>query len=113
MFELPLSLKAWNTDAFDSTFKREISSLDADLLPLQQGLQNSSYAISDKLAVTILNTEHDNKTITIKAGLFYNGIIAGCNCADDPTPVDETNEYCEVFVRIERQTAYGTIELAS
>jgi hypothetical protein len=112
MFDLPLSLKAWNTDSFDSTFKHEILSLNVDLLPLQQGLRNSSYAISDKLAVTILNTEHDKTSITIKAGLFYNGVIAGCNCADDPTPVDETNEYCEVLVCIDRQTTHSTIELA-
>ena len=112
MFNLPLSLKAWNTEDFYPAFKHEILSLDIDLLPLQQGLRNSSYAISDRLAVIILNTEHDNTSITIKAGLFYNGVIAGCNCADDPTPVDETNEYCEVFVRIDRQTAHGFIELA-
>ena len=112
MFDLPLSLKAWNTDAFEYTFKQEILSLDADLLPLQQGLQNSSYAVSDKLTVIILNTEHDNTSITIKAGLLYNGIIAGCNCADDPTPVDEVNEYCEIAVRINRQTANSTVKLA-
>lgn len=111
MFNMPLSLKAWNTDSFDSTFKHEILSLNTDLLPLQQGLRNGSYAISDRLAVIILNTEHDNRSITIKAGLFYNGVIAGCNCADDPTPIDETNEYCEVLVCIDRQTAHGAIEL--
>jgi hypothetical protein len=113
MFDLPLSLKAWNTDSFDAVFKHEILSLDADLLPLQEGLQNSSYALSDKLAVLVLNTDHDDVSITIKAGLFYNGIIAGCNCADDPTPMDETNEYCEVFIHINRQTSHGTIELVS
>ena len=113
MFDLPLSLKAWNTNSFDAVFKDEILSLDADLLPLQEGLQHSSYALSDKLAVLVLNTDHDDISITIKAGLFYNGIIAGCNCADDPTPMDETNEYCEVFIRINRQTSHGTIELVS
>jgi hypothetical protein len=113
MFDLPLSLKAWNTDSFDTVFKHEILSLDAGLLPLQEGLQNSSYALSDKLAVMVLNTDQDDISITIKAGLFYNGIIAGCNCADDPTPMDETNEYCEVFIHINRQTSHGTIELVS
>ncbi|MBT8118699.1 MAG: hypothetical protein KJN89_03185 [Gammaproteobacteria bacterium] len=111
MFDLPLSLKAWGTDSFDATFKQEMLSLDANLLPLQQGLQNSSYALSDKLTVMVLNTDHDESSITIKAGLFYNGIIAGCNCADDPTPVDETNEYCEVVICISRQTSQSTIKL--
>jgi len=111
MFELPMSLKAWNTDSFAATFKQEILSLDARHLPLQEGLRNSSYAVSEKLAVMVLSSEQDDTSITIKAGLFYNGIIAGCNCADDPTPVDETNEYCEVFIRINQQTSHSTIEL--
>ena len=111
MFELPLTLEAWNTDAFDTTFKQEILSLDSEQLPLQQGLRNSSYAVADKLAVIILSSEQDKNNISIKAGLFYNGIIAGCNCADDPTPVDETNEYCEVCIRINRHTSQSTIEL--
>jgi hypothetical protein len=34
--------------------------------------------------------------IQVKAGLLYTGIIVGCSCADDPTPVDEINEYCEM-----------------
>jgi len=111
MFDLPLSLEAWSSDSFDTIFKREICSLDANLLPLQQGLQHSNYAVSDKLAVIILNAEQDDTSINIKAGLFYNGIVAGCNCADDPTPVDETNEYCEVFICIDRGTSHSTIEL--
>jgi hypothetical protein len=27
--------------------------------------------------------------------------------------MDETNEYCEVFIHINRQTSHGTIELVS
>jgi hypothetical protein len=111
MFDLPLSLKAWNTDSFETTLKQELLSLDPDLLPLQQGLQHSSYALNDKLTVTVLNSAQDDNSISIKVGLFYNGVIAGCNCADDPTPVDETNEYCEAIICIDRQTSHSTIRL--
>jgi hypothetical protein len=112
MFYLPLSLKAWNTDSFDTVLKQELYNLDADLLPLQQGLEHSSYAVSDKLKITILKVKEDPAHIIVKAGLLYNGIIAGCNCADDPTPVDETNEYCDVLLYINKQTAKTTVELA-
>jgi hypothetical protein len=105
MFHLPLSLQAWNSASFKSTLKQEVCALDAKLLPLQQGLQNSSYAISDKLSMIVLDVKHDDKQIIIKAGLLYNGIIAGCSCADDPTPSDETNEYCDVEFCINRLTA--------
>ena len=109
MFYLPSSLKAWKTAAFNSTLKQEICSLDPKLLPLQQGLQNSSYAISDKLSIIVLETKEDAANIIVKVGLLYNGIIAGCSCADDPTPIDETNEYCDVLFYIDKRTAATTV----
>jgi len=111
MIYLPLSLKAWNTDAFNNTLKQEISSLDSNLLPLQKGLQHSNYANGDNLLATVLRVEDDNTNINVKVGLFYSGIIAGCNCADDPSPVDEINEYCEALVSINKQTAETTVNL--
>ena len=111
MFKLPLSLQAFDSTAFNAVFKQEVCALDADLLPLQQGLQNSSYAISDKLSLTVLRVEQDEKKIKVKAGLLYNGIIAGCSCADDPTPTDETNEYCDVLFCIDKQNANTTVTL--
>jgi len=111
MFKLPLSLQAFNTPTFNTTLKQEVCALNAERLPLQQGLQNSSYAISDKLSLTVLKVEQDEKNITVKAGLLYNGIIAGCSCADDPTPTDETNEYCDVLFCIDKKTAETTVTL--
>jgi len=111
MFYLPLSLKAFATVSFNKVLRQEVCALDPDLLPLQQGLQNSSYAISDKLSVTVLEVKQDDINITIKAGLLYNGIIAGCSCSDDPTPIDETNEYCDVLFCINKQTAETTVRL--
>jgi len=111
MIYLPQSAKTWNTDSFAATLKREVCALDASLLPLQQGLQNGSYAVSEKLSLTILSTDEDAEDIVVKAGLFYNGIIAGCSCADDPTPVEQTNEYCDVLFRISKQDARTTVNL--
>jgi hypothetical protein len=113
MFKLSLSLQAWNTEAFNAVLKEEICSLDADTLPLQQGLSSSSYANGNNLSITILKVENENNNIFVKAGLFYTGIIAGCNCADDPTPVDENNEYCEVLFCINKNTAETTVSLIS
>jgi len=49
--------------------------------------------------------------IRVKAGIFYTGVIAGCSCADDPTPIDEQNEYCVVQFDIDRTTADATVTL--
>lgn len=113
MFYLSASLAAWNTPAFNSVLMQEVRSLDSTFLPLQQGLQNSSYAISDKLSIIVLVTKEESTDIIVKAGLLYNGIIAGCSCADDPTPTDETNEYCDVLFHINKLTAETTVTLVS
>ena len=111
MFKLNLALLAWDTDAFNNVFIKEISALDADTLPLQQGLTHSSYANSDTLTAIVLSKKSNESSLFIKAGLFYTGIIAGCNCADDPTPVDENNEYCEVLITINKKTAISSVSL--
>jgi hypothetical protein len=111
MFYLTQSLLAWNTDTFNNILKKELCSINSDLLPLQQGLTQSSYAIGKNLSATILKVESDNNYIMVKAGLFYTGIISGCSCADDPTPIDEINEHCDVLLRINKKTAETTVTL--
>ena len=111
MFYLNQSLKAWDSDTFNIILKKELCSINANLLPLQQGLTQSSYAIGDNLTVTVLKVESDENYIRVKAGLFYTGIISGCNCADDPTAVDEINEYCNVLLQIDKNTAETKVTL--
>ena len=87
--------------------------MDAQQLPLQQGLVTGSVAMSDTLSATILSATEEAGFIRVKAGLFYSGIIAGCSCADDPTPVSEHPEYCEVQLDINKTTAEATVTLAT
>lgn len=113
MIKLSKSLNAWEAADFKDTLKNEIGQLNVDQLPLQQGLSTSSYATDSKINAIILNVAEAEKTILVKAGIFYGGIIAGCNCADDPTPVDEQTEYCEVQFSIDKITADTQVELLS
>lgn len=59
----------------------------------------------------VLGVSEENNFIRARAGIFYTSIIAGCSCADDPTPISELNEYCEVQLDIDKQTAEATIVL--
>jgi len=95
MLYLKQSIKAWDTDSFKDVLIKELRSIDA----------------GDNISAIILCTEDNNGQLQVKAGLFYSGIIAGCNCADDPTPVDEINEYCEVLLAIDKKTALTTVSL--
>jgi hypothetical protein len=111
MIRLTKTLNAWGTSGFEDTLKSEVEQLATDRLPLQQALSTSSYVTDSQRAVTIIRVSDDEDVIHIKVGIFYSGIIAGCSCADDPTPIDEQNEYCVVQFEINKQTAETTVTL--
>jgi hypothetical protein len=113
MIQLSKTLNAWGTPEFEEVLKREIEQLDAGQLPLQQGLSTGSYAVDRSLSAMIISVSEDADVIHAKAGIFYTGIIAGCSCADDPTPVDENSEYCELQFTIDKVTADTTVSLAA
>ena len=111
MQKLHKSLEAWKNPEFGSVFKQEAGQLDMAALPLQRGLTRSSYVSGDTYEVVFLSATEEPQRIRVKAGIFYQGIIAGCSCADDPTPIDEQTEYCEVLFEIDKNTAETAITL--
>lgn len=102
---------AWGTPEFQNALKQEIEHLGAEQLPLQQGLARCNYALDNRVSAMIISSCEDGGIIHAKAGLFYTGIISGCSCADDPTPVEEQTEYCVVKIDIDRKSAEATITL--
>jgi len=87
VIRLPKALGAWNSPAFPAVLQQEIEQLDAGSLPLQQGLSQGSYASHEGLSVMLISTSELPDCIRARAGIHFTGFIAGCNCADDPTPV--------------------------
>ncbi len=111
MLRLPETLNAWGSSKFGDVFKQEVEKLDGQHLPLQQGLAASSHVTDRPIQVMILGVAEEPECIRVRAGIFYTGVIAGCNCADDPSPIDEQNEYCVVLIDIDRTTAESTVSL--
>ncbi len=111
MVQLTTALNAWGTPAFETILKHEIEQMDVELLPLQQGLAQSSYTSGANRSVMILSMSAEAGVIRAKAGIFYTGIIPGCSCADDPAPMSELAEYCEVQFDIDKITAETTVTL--
>jgi len=105
------ALAAWGTPAFEPALKSEIERLTPNELPLQRGLASGSHALETDIEAMILSVSETDVYIVAKAGIFYRSVIAGCSCADDPTPIDERNEYCEVELKIDKSTAATTIAL--
>jgi hypothetical protein len=111
MTRLTRTLAAWGSTDFDAVLKQELQQLGCDELPLQQGLARGSIALEEAVCPVILSIAHDTGHLRIKAGLQYSGMIAGCSCADDPTPDSPTVEYCTVLVEIDRHSADTRITL--
>jgi hypothetical protein len=110
MLRLPEALAAWGTPEFAAALKRELAGAGVRL-PLQQGLSATGYALDARIEAMLLGTEATADEIVVKVGVFYAGIVAGCNCADDPTPVEAQPEYCELRIAIDRITGAATATL--
>ena len=108
---LPRTLAAWNTPDFAHAFKHEVEALDADLLPLQQGLSFTSSVADEPFQVMLLATDESADRIRVKAGVFYAGIVGGCSCADDPTPLESQPEHCVLRFEIDSQSGEARVEL--
>lgn len=111
MSQLTKTIAAWGTTDFETTLLQEIRALDPKVLPLQQAVAHGAYALADKLRVSLISAAQEDSALKVKSGLFYTSVIPGCNCADDPTPDEEYNEYCEILLTIDMDTADTGIEL--
>lgn len=105
MIKLDKSLHVWGTEKFQAVLKQEIEQLGADNLPLQQGLSTGNYVSNTPFTVLVHNVVEMENVIRVKVGVFYQGIIGGCSCTDDPTPASDINEYCEVYLDINKTNA--------
>lgn len=105
MIHLPKSRDAWKTPEFDQTLKRELGAVDAARLPLQQGLTLSSMVSPEPFSVIVIDKGEIDTAIHCRVSIIYSGIIAGCSCADDPTPLDRQTEYCELSLEINKESA--------
>jgi hypothetical protein len=111
MIRLPDSLRAWRSPDFKDVLKNEVERLSAGQLPLQQALKTSSHALDGPFDAMVIGVADEPGVIRVKVGIFFSGIVAGCNCADDPTPVEAQNEYCELSLAIDKSTAETSVTL--
>jgi len=109
--KLTKSMHAWGSEVFAQTFREEIKQLDRAVLPLQQGLTQSSYVSDSEFDVVLLSVDESHDQLRVKTAIMYSGIIAGSCCADDPTPLCEQNEYCELLFVIDKSTAQASVVL--
>ena len=105
------SVRAWGTPGFNGVLKRVIEQLGSDLMPLHQALSVGSHVLEGSLSAMVIAAVEAEGSIRARVGIFYSSILAGCACADDPTPVSENSEYCVVQLDIDTVNAIETVTL--
>ncbi|MCW8929308.1 MAG: glucosamine--fructose-6-phosphate aminotransferase [Gammaproteobacteria bacterium] len=104
MTKLPKSLKSWGSENFKKVLKQELEALDNGTLPLDQATCQGGKADGSKISALINSTTENEISIMINVGVFFDEIIAGCNCGDDPM---SENTYCDLLVTIDKRTSEG------
>lgn len=109
LIRLPQALRDWSDRAFEHSLKAELLALEAGILPLQQGVSRGGYVDASNLEITLLSRSETPEQLSVRVGLFFNEVVAGCSCGDDPVvePV-----YCELRIRIDKRDAGASFELA-
>ncbi len=108
MIKLSRSLKHWEYEDFKKVLKQELENLPKDTLPLNKATCQGGQADDSNISALINKAEENDTHIRIHVGIFFNEIIAGCNCGDDPM---QENTYCELHVSIDKKTAETVFSL--
>lgn len=105
---LPQSLAAWPGERFAATLTEELGRADPGQLRLERLLRHGSHVVEAPDFI-ILGSEDSASGPVVRLGVFLKSVLAGCACADDPTPVDTMNEYGEIEILIEEGDAHARI----
>lgn len=105
MIHLSKALSAWGQEDFPAVLRSETEQLPHSALPLQEGLSYSSYVSDEPFQLMILRVNEEGDQIHAVARVLYSGVIAGCSCADDPTPLDTQTESCLLELRLDKRDA--------
>ena len=102
MPRLPEALSRWPSDAFPEALKHELELLDSDALSLRQATSLGGPVDNASIKVMVLSTSDTGNAIEAEAGVFFDEILGGCSCGDDPAP---QNSYCRLQIRIDKSSA--------
>ncbi len=101
MIALHTVLRAWGTDAFAATLKRELEALPPGTLPLDRATAHGGRVSDVPLVATVIGAADAGAHLESRVGVFFAETIAGCSCGDEP--FDQPG-YCELEVRIDKAT---------
>ena len=98
----------WEKPGFSQYFLSELNNLKVEDLPLQDCCQYSSVIEPESLAFRLIAQQMHSKYLLIKFGVFFQEVLSGCACSDDPSQaMIHENNYCELELRIEKDGRFA------
>ncbi len=86
---------------FAARLKAAITQLPPGSLPLQQATTQGGLVDDSQITVTVLDSHRDDDGIVARIGVFFDEVVGGCNCHDDPIC---THCYCTLQVNIDARS---------
>ncbi len=108
---LTQTLAAWDSPQRDAVLKHELERVDPELLPLREAMAHGNQVAAEPVRVLVLTTGEDagatgeeGSDYRARVGLLFASLVGGCQCADDPGPLEALPEYAELEIWINRRT---------
>ena len=105
---LGTSLAACGAGRFEAALKAELVSLPPGSLPLQQATSQGGIVDENSITVSVLSSELSAGRIESRVCVFFDEIVGGCNCHDDPVA---SHSQCILLVGIDRRTGEADFTL--
>lgn len=98
----------WETPDFKPYCLAQLKAF-VDELPLGQCCMHSSVIDPESVSFRMISTQRQDTSIGLKIGVFFEELLSGCACSDDPSQaMIRENGYCEMQLLI---TGSGQVEV--
>ena len=101
---LSASLAAWGGADFVQVLETELAGLDPASLPLAT---TTGYVDTADLTLSLIRQAEAADCLRLRIGVFFQEIIAGCSCGDDPA---REPAWCELELVIDKADGKTTIQ---
>ena len=91
------------SNELDISLKKSLSLLPYQCFNLEKLCRFGGYIDQESFSLNILTIDKHFETFEVKLGLFFNEIIGGCNCSEEP--FTEVN-YLEAYYQINATGIY-------
>ena len=86
-------------DALAACLAEALEALPPGSLPLQACCQQGGLPDADTVAVSILGLVREAELIIARVGVFFDEVVGGCSCHDDPV---RASAYCVLEATVRR-----------